>query len=103
MVTMYTETPPTYAAALWDGTDPGPVDAMMVELCGEEYLGLTMDGTTLMLSGQGNLLFPGAGYTMGVPEGHMLVRGPFFGSSAGAAVWQMFPAAEFEQRFPVVG
>lgn len=95
----YTQKQGVYHAAPWDGVDPDPVDTMMTGLYGADYVGSEIDGTTLVLTGQGDLFFPGGNQTFTLPTGQVLVRGPYYGAYQGEAAWQYFPPATFADRF----
>jgi hypothetical protein len=100
LTTKYRQKEPEYHAALWNGTDPGPVDDMLTELHGMDYVGSTVqpDGS-LLVQGDGDLWFGAGGYTLGIPSGHVLRRGPLWGSDRTGALWVVGSAATFADRF----
>lgn len=96
----YRQKEPHFDAALWDGTNTAPVDDMLSDLYGTDYVGSTVqvDGSLLVQGGE-DLWFGAGGYTLGVPAGHVLCRGPLWGADASGASWVTLPPERFSDRF----
>jgi hypothetical protein len=93
-----------YHAALWDGVDPGPIDALIGGLFGEDYLGSEPDldqGSDgwLRVKGKDKLWFRGSD-RMPIPQGHVLIYGPVYSDSdLQPGTWQYITGAQFAARF----
>jgi hypothetical protein len=103
LMATYTQKPGVYHAELWDGVDSRPIDTMMTALYDTDYVGSEINGTTLTLTGQGDLYFPGGNTTFDLPAGQVLIRGPLYGTYQGEAAWQYFPPTVFTARFLAQG
>jgi hypothetical protein len=100
-LTTYIQNPPTFSAALWDGVNKGPVDVMLTDLYGADYLGSEVDGDTLTVAGQESLWFLGHNPSLTIPAGNVLIRGPFYGAYVAEARWEFITPEAFADRFSV--